>query len=437
MKIRVIIAGITALLLSLGLQAQDGKYGKDSSECVKNLSVFHSYAKQNNYKDAYKSWRYCYANCPKVSKWVVIDGTKIMRYFIKANKSNEETFVAYVDSLMMVYDKWIELYDDSAKVTTYKGMYLYAYRNDDIPSLRKVKDYMETGFELLGAEVLSSAPIYYMTTLQRLNKYDSLEVDYMIDKYFEMSALADENFVAGSNDSTDWAKTQESIDELMEPYLQCDQLLPVYDKKLLEKPGKEQLEKMVRLMEKKGCDDSPTYEQAASMLCDIEPSSTCKFALAKMLYRKESYLKAQAFVLESIELEKDPVTKGDMLVLLADIYVRQGNRSAALQAANDALTQNPNNGEAYMIKAGVYLDMINSCSGFEKKAAFWVVVDLYERAAAVDGDVASRASAQASKYRKYFPAKDEIFFENLNEGDSYKVACLGGVSTKIRGKSSQ
>ena len=42
--------------------------GKDSVDCLQNLSLFSTYAKQKDYKSAIEFWEQCYANCPQSSK---------------------------------------------------------------------------------------------------------------------------------------------------------------------------------------------------------------------------------------------------------------------------------------------------------------------------------------------------------------------------------
>ena len=426
------------LFLSAGVlfqvNAQESVYGKDSSECAKNLSVFHSYAKQKNYSDAMKSWRYCYYNCPKVSKWVFIDGAKILMDKINNSKSDKEVYNAYVDTLMQMYDKRIECFGEEGTVVLYKATYLYKYKNNDLEELEKVKVYFESAIEKLGQNLPSFAPVYYFKTMERLVKYEKVEASYLIDRYFEMSELMDANIAKNDKNKDSWVETQTSVEKIMEPFLSCDQLLPIYDKKLGENPDKEALGKMVMMMEKKGCTESPTYEKAAGMLCDIEPSSICKAALGRMMYRKEKYAEAKALIDEAIALETEASKKSEYYVLLADIHKKTGATSSALSACNNAIAQNPNNGSAYLIKAGIYSSLAKSCAkAFDQKAAYCAVVDLYEQAAAVDPSIADKARSGAAKYSAYFPTKGEIFFETLNVGDSYTVPCLG-VSTKLRAK---
>ena len=54
---------ILTLLLAVPGFAQ-GRYGKDSAECVKYLSYYSELVKQNNLKDAAPFWRQAFSLCP-------------------------------------------------------------------------------------------------------------------------------------------------------------------------------------------------------------------------------------------------------------------------------------------------------------------------------------------------------------------------------------
>lgn len=454
MKIKISFLGL--LTLALGLLAQPSQAQEcgsneltkvDTSKCKEQLSVFHSYVKQKNYDDGLGAWRYYYCNCPKddnSQKWVYIDGAKIMIDLIKKNKKTPELRDAYYDTLMNVYDYWIKYYDSKkpSDVLSYKGLYTYAYQNHKVERLKEAQGYFEESIKLAPDDVSYSTVTYYLSTLQKLTKYNEVDTTYWIDQYFLMSDIVDAGIAKKDKYKAKWEKTREDIDKMMEPVLQCSQLVPIYNKKLEGEVTIDELKKMVVLLGKKGCDDSDAYEKAATRLCEREPSAVCKFALGKMMYQKGKYAEALQYMKEAVELEEDPERKSTYYISMADCYLKMGNSSGAMSAANSALSHNPNNGVAYILKAGIYAGMMKNCKEFDKKAGYWVVVDNYIKAKSVDPSQAERANASIAKYSQYFPEKGEIFFqtdENGNTlaiGGSYTVKCLGATTT-IRAKAAE
>ena len=79
---------LLTLLLAVPGFAQ-GRYGKDSAECVKYLSYYSELVKQNNLKDAAPFWRQAFSLCPPTANQnMLINGQRIMRYEIPQNKKD-------------------------------------------------------------------------------------------------------------------------------------------------------------------------------------------------------------------------------------------------------------------------------------------------------------------------------------------------------------
>ena len=414
----------------------------DDEKCTEWMSIFHNDAKNKNYEGALPFWRKYYCNCPKMDgaqKWVYIDGVKIMLDLIKKNKNDRPTLEPYYDTLMMIYDNWIINYQEEAKILSYKGLYTYAYQYYSIDRLLESKEYFEKSIELDLAATTYSTVAYYMTVLQKLTKYKKVDTTYWIDQYFIMSDHAAKGVAQAAKYQEKWQKTLDDLESMMQPVLQCEQLIPIYKKKLELEPSIDDLKKMVLFLDRKGCSDDPVYEKAANMLCEKEPSAICKIALARLMYKNGRYAEARKYVEEAINLEEDASLKSDYYLFMADISAKESGTNAAMNAVNKAISINPSNGRAFMIKAGLYAKLASGCKGFDKKAAFWVVVDWYIKAKSVDGSLTGDCNAKIAIYSKYFPESGDIFFETdesgttLKIGAAYTPACLG-VTTTIRAR---
>ena len=66
------------------------------------------------------------------------------------------------------------------------------------------------------------------------------------------------------------------------------------------------------------------------------------------------------------------------------------------------------------------------------KSVFWAAEDKYRQAKTVDPSMAELANKKIGTYRKYYPTKEELFFENKEAGQSYKVGCWIGENTTVR-----
>ena len=105
LKVLIVLLGFGFSLLSFAAEPLENyypqndipKYGKDSVTCVANLSLYREFYKQwkqSKYKndaitDASRWWSWVYANCPRATENIYVDGSKMVKYRIKKAKDPE------------------------------------------------------------------------------------------------------------------------------------------------------------------------------------------------------------------------------------------------------------------------------------------------------------------------------------------------------------
>ena len=187
MKIKLFSAAflITLFLFSGNVNAQVEKYGNDSTECVKNLSLFSVYAKQKSYEDAIGPWRYCFNECPAVHKAIYVNGAKMIKYFIKKNKSDKAVSGAYVDTLMQIYDKRIIHFGTGAKygkgyILGRKGLDLMRYRKE---AVEEAYAYLKESVKLQGKYVEHTTATVFMQASRQMLNLEKIDVAEMADNF--------------------------------------------------------------------------------------------------------------------------------------------------------------------------------------------------------------------------------------------------------------
>ncbi len=89
---------------SSNLTAQ-GRFGKDSVECVRSLSFYTDYMKQGNLNEAAPLWRDAFKYCPPgLRQTLYVDGQKIYRFLIEKNEANAEVKEKLDDTLILMYE---------------------------------------------------------------------------------------------------------------------------------------------------------------------------------------------------------------------------------------------------------------------------------------------------------------------------------------------
>ncbi len=125
---------------------------------------------------------------------------------------------------------------------------------------------------------------------------------------------------------------------------------------------------------------------------------------------------------------------------MGNAYREKGQLRNARSAYRRAITADPSFGRAYMEIANVYAEAVRDCGGSkmerEDRAVYWLVADYLDRARAKDESVRNAAGRQLQQYKPYFPAAEDLFFNDWKEGQSYDVnyGCYSWISetTKVR-----
>ncbi|MEM6784174.1 MAG: hypothetical protein AAF624_10635, partial [Bacteroidota bacterium] len=130
--------------------------------------------------------------------------------------------------------------------------------------------------------------------------------------------------------------------------------------------------------------------------------------------------------LEQVEVAVDRVL---LLYEKARLLYTTDQLSDARNVANEVLEIDENHGRSLVLIGDTWAALASTGS-IQARAPAWVAVDYYNRAASLDEGVAVLAQQRASDYRRYFPCREEVFFDpNVSEGGGYTVR---GVRTTVR-----
>ncbi len=462
MKLKSLILALTILLSSaivvIGqnstFEHKDDipKYGNDSVECVKNLSLYRGEYKQwksSGYKgetinDALKYWRYVLDNCPKATENLYVDGVKMIGYKIKKEK-DKDTKQGLIDTLMMLYDMRIHYFPNHYKTGKSQVGQILGRKGVDLYKLSPSKNYL-AAYEILGKSIeldkeRAKGPvyIYYFRSITKMAQKGDTDTAAVVDAYDMISDYVDANILkyqkAGNvKKEEEYNNIKGNIENTFEPFANCDDLVRIYQKKYDATPENvDLLKKITKLLDKKSCVDSKLYFDATVGLYKLEPSPESAYLIGKMLLKDEKYSEAVPYLEEAIKMENETRAYKALIFLAEDFMsLKQYTKSRAV--ARKAAKLNPNAGKPYVIIGDLYAASAKDCGNDEltKKVAYWAAVDKYKKARSVEPDLAESMNKRIGSYQKYFPATELLFFHNLNEGDEYTVECWINEVTTVR-----
>jgi tetratricopeptide (TPR) repeat protein len=431
----------TFLILSSSSFAQaylnDPKYGADEEsrrECAVNLSLYREHYNQKNYKMAKPSWLKVLNICPAASQNAYIHGVRMMKTWIDEER-NPIRKAELTDSLMMVYDMRMEHFNRHGILMGQKGMDLFSIDTERY----------EEAYEMLKKSIEeekdgSDSPVIYTYMVVTKTMFDNgkLPAEAVIETYALLADYLDEQIKARPDDDR-LISVKENVDALFSSagVADCNNLTEIFESRIDNNPDDVDLIKKTHsLLSANRCEGTDFYQKTVVKLFDKEPEAMLAYEIAKIFTGSKNYEKAEVYFKHAIELEQDPTRKSVFLVEYAGIIFNEfSNPQKARTLALQALSENPNMGHAYILIGNIYAAEKN-CFGddFQKKTVYWAAVDKFAKAKQVDPTIADDCDRLIDVYKQYFPAQNDIFFQDLQPNQTYTVGCWINETTTVRAR---
>jgi len=442
-----IIAFLSVAVLmaaSVSVSAQ-GKYGRDSAECVKYLSFYKQYMSQKNMKEAAPQWRKAFSICPPTaSQNMLIDGLKIIRADIVPNKNNPARVRELVDTMMMIHKMRIENYPKFT-VQAYSAMSLdminFMANNDPM----EVFEALDVAINITNEKTPVTVPVRYLDFATVLYRNGKIDAERVIASYEKACVALDKVMAAAADDKTkeDVKGAKAGVDQIFSAsgVATCENLVAIYTPKYESSPDdKALLASMVSSMSKQNCVSEPLFRQAVESLHKQEATYNSAYFLFKLYASAGDDEKAAEFMQEAIAYpESDAATDALYYFELAQFHLKDGRNGEAFKAAKSAaaLAEQAGDqallGKCYYVCGQIWGSVKCHGNEVEVRAPYWVAVDYLIRARNANGDLAEDANKLIGAYSSYFPAQSEAFMYDVIDGSSYTVEC-GGMreTTKVR-----
>ena len=435
-SIFLIVFGLFLASSAIGQKGiEDGSkygHGQDSINCLMNLSLYKEFFKHGNYNDAIKSWRKVFNECPASSQNLYVDGVKMYKKFVSSEK-NPDKVNAYIDTIMLIYDRRMEYFNDEANVLSRKATDLLRYKNDDIVSVEKAYKDLKKSIELDKKEARDATIILFVNSSVSLNKSGKVNQDQCIEDYFMASEIIEMNLATDPSDKR-WLNAKESVDEFVieANVLTCEALNDYFAPKFdAHKTEEAFLNRMVEFYYSTGCDRADLYAAALEALYGINPDHKSAYKLARLFVAKEQYDKATQYYLEAVGGDAENEDRAQYYYELAQVTRVLGQACKAIEYGRESVKLDPNKGDAYILLGDCYIESRETLGDdFEQRTAFWAAADKYIKAKNVDPTVSDDANKRINDYAGQYPDSEQCFFRSLKEGDSYQLkGCINEYTT--------
>jgi tetratricopeptide (TPR) repeat protein len=437
-KIKVFFAMAVALFLvgSVSANAQ-GKYGKDSAQCVNYLNFYKDYLKQfkatksaGNLKEAANQWRGAFKTCPpKASQNLFVDGRSIYQNLIRGEK-DAAVIQGMVDTIMLINKTRQENFAKSkAAVAENIAFDMLTYYGNSNPE--KVVEAINNNIAVSGNKVKADLLVAYMQKASELYQAGKMSGESILKAYTDFSAIIDAQVAANPTEAN---KTKRGAFEnafVTSGVATCDNLVAVFTPRFEAEPTNVEVVKpIVSLLGSDSvCVNSDLFLKAVTALHQIEPSYTSSYFLYKLHASKDNADEAVKFLEEAIASEEsDALKDGELTMELAVYNFKVGRHAKAVAAAKAAIEKDAaQGGKANLLMANIWAGQKCTAQDMDNRAKYWVAVDYLNKAKAADETLAEEVNKLSAQYRQYFPKTEDAFMYDLTDGKPYTISC-GGMS---------
>lgn len=432
---------LTALILLIHLpgtgQNESGsRYAssEDSINCGKHISAYRTFFRLKLYKDAYPTWLKAFTDCPVISEMMYVDGATMYRSFIEETPDGPVR-EGLIDTLILIYDRRMENFGGEGNILGRKGRALLSYRGADIRQVHEANGMLRRSAELEGTETQEAVLLYLIYTGIRLHKENRIDYDQVIRDYSLVIGIL--NQLEGR--SSRWERTTATINDIMqkEGYLSCSKLNRHY--KPLFEQNKDDitfLKDLLAVYNTSECQNADIYIAASENLYRVEPDPESAYNLGILFITTNDYEKAAGYLLEAVQGEDiDADTRAEWYYVLGVVSTANNNFCDAIAYAREAIRLKSDYGNAFILLGdAIIASRHNLGEDFQQRSAYWAAADNYDKAVSVDASVAAEANQKLNDCKSQFPSREDVFFHDIQEGDSYQVEGCINENTSVRSR---
>jgi tetratricopeptide (TPR) repeat protein len=345
--------------------------GKDSIECLENLSLFQDACKTQNWTEAYGPWKIIMQKAPCAQLGLYTRGATMLEQLI-AKATDVEKKKQYFNDLMGVYDQRIKFMKELNSFATAQTQF-----NKGTVICRKAYDYANYAPTLDPSYTLDKTYNMFTEGINLVNEDASKDVEgFVLYKYFDTSYkkyqanptgfheqfLKDyllckevcEKMLAKANDETDSVAAQKIVSQYDPTLLQVensfaeshaadrDQLIAIFSPKIeANKTNLAYLKSVIDILAQNNCDNTDVYFKASKYAFAIEPSYESAIGTAQYYTKMGNHAESINYYDKALSLCPTDLLKSKIAMQIVYALGKSGNGAKAEGYLQKAETFNP------------------------------------------------------------------------------------------------
>ena len=406
-------------------------WGNDPGKAKEKNVLYTDALNVKRYINAIEPLEWLLANTPNLNEAIYINGIKIYNKLAKSEKDPEKK-KEYRTRELELYDKRITCYGNEAEILQRKGAIAYSYLEKDKTQKENLFDLYYRIMELNGNETKYYNLIYLMVMNINMKISKLVSEERALDIYDEITEILDYNIANTKGEKKKkWEETQSKIDGFLPKIIEitCEIIegrmsQDIRIKKVDMKIQKRALKYLITAK----CFDNSLFLEVSENIFASEPALGLAKTISSQYIKLGEYEKAIQWKKNALQLvEENPQTKGELHLDISALLTKQGMKKEARNHAYKAIKADASlASKVYTFIGNLYMTSGKECKDsnpVKSRTIYLAAYDLFKKA----GDKENMIKA-----KEQFPSIEDIFTQNLQEGDYINVICWIGGKTILR-----
>jgi len=405
-------------------------------DCAKNYSLYKEFMKVGSYDLAVEPYWELLNECPRFHKKMYEDGVRIYARLRSNIVQEPERLSGITDTMMMLFDRHIKNFGDTAKMLAGKAMLAVDFSNNDDDYLKAYSmmkqavaafnnnpepdflyNYLKLAVHLYDHGKLLSDDLYRDLVPSCVALFGRQDDGNESTKKYIRNCLS--FFVKHSNDFR--------FNELFDAEQHLPGTVPEFVRLSLFMSASDNV-------------DNSLLSRASDAIFARYPVADTAVAVAAAALGCKRYDIAVMYSDKALSITEGGDARYKAMYVLSNAYLFQSKLDKAYRIAKMAIAEYPDScASMYLVLAKIYSEYnsmvgaIFKLSDFEKKELFWIADDYARRCIDMGGESSDAArKLQADFIKAYCPKKDDAFMNSVMPGDKVVLKLFDTESTTAR-----
>lgn len=388
-------------------------------------AAYNDYKKANEFVDSTKPLNWLLVNAPDLNEALYINGVEVYAGAAEATTDEAQKRV-YQDSVIALYEKREELYNNEEKWIENKAYYAYKFYRADEEKVGEAAAMFDRTLEINNTLSPGLVGAYFDLIYRNFAYNDAYTAEEVLTKYEQLSGILAEAEEKG----TDVAAPKGTLDQLLiaMEIIDCDFIEKSMGPKLeADKENIKLAQQIFQYAIQYKCTTSPTFLTALEVIDNNDPTFSTSQVRGRRYVQNDELDKAEELFQKALTLASTDEERADVHFDLARLHASKGSKSQARASALKAAELSDTKAsDAWTMIGNLYMSSTNDCKGGQSRVKDYSIFIAAHEAFSRAGNSSGMAQAKSR-----FPSKEEIFTEGFQVGDTMNTGCWIGQAVTL------